>query len=225
MKRVITTGLIIFSLHAALWAQAGKKAAAPQPAASKGSLLNPSSLKEQAPPVYKAKFSTTQGDFVIEVTRAWAPLGADRFYNLVKNHFYDGAAFFRVLPDFMAQFGISAKPEVNRVWQGATIHDDPVTQSNTRGMVSFATAGPNTRTTQVFINYGNNSNLNSMGFSPFGKVVEGMEVVDKFYKGYGEGAPDGNGPNQDRLQKEGDAYLTKDFPKLDKIKTTVILPQ
>jgi len=227
-----TVSIITAMLYGAavLCGQAPTKPAHPahavtaQHAASKGSLTNPASLKEQAPAVFKAKFTTTQGDFVVEVTRAWAPLGADRFYNLVKNHYFDGAPFFRVLPGFMAQFGISAKPEINAVWNSASIKDDPVTQSNTRGMLSFATAGPNTRTTQVFINYADNSNLNGMGFSPFGKVVEGMEVVDKFYSGYGEGAPQGNGPSQDRLQKEGKAYFDKEFPKLDAIKSAVIVP-
>ncbi len=192
--------------------------------ATKASLQNPQSLKEQAPGTYKAKFVTSKGEFVVEVTRAWAPRGADRFYNLVKYHFYDGAAFFRVLPGFMAQFGISARPEVSRVWERANIPDDPVTQSNTRGMVTFATAGRNTRTTQVFINYGNNASLDADGFAPFGKVIDGMEVVDKFYSGYGEGAPDGNGPRQDRIQSEGKAYLEKSFPNLDTIKTAVIVP-
>jgi peptidyl-prolyl cis-trans isomerase A (cyclophilin A) len=191
---------------------------------STGSLLNPASLKAQAPAVFTAKFTTTKGDFEIEVTRAWAPLGADRFYNLVKNHFFDNAAFFRVLPGFVVQFGISARPEVSRVWEPARITDDPVTQTNERGTVTFATGGPNTRTTQVFINLNNNANLDSMGFSPFGKVVSGMDVVDKFYSEYGEGAPSGNGPDQERLQHEGKAYLDKSFPLLDTIKTAVIVP-
>jgi len=191
---------------------------------SSASLLNPASLKLQAPAVFDAKFVTTKGDFVVEVTRAWAPRGADRFYNLVKYHFYDDAAFFRVLEGFVVQFGISARPDVSGVWQNAKIADDPVTQSNTRGMLTFATAGPNTRTTQVFINLGDNSNLNGMGFSAFGKVTSGMEVVDKLYGGYGEGQPNGNGPDQNRIQTEGKAYLDKSFPLLDTIKTAVIVP-
>jgi len=194
---------------------------APKPSVS---LLNPASLKLQAPAVFTAKFTTSKGDFAVEVTRAWSPRGADRFYNLVKYHFYDGTAFFRVLPGFVVQFGISPKPDVARVWEPARISDDPVTQSNTRGMLTFATGGPNTRTTQVFINLNDNTNLDSMGFSPFGKVVSGMDVVDKFYSGYGEGAPSGNGPDQGRLQQEGKAYLDKSFPLLDTIKTAVIVP-
>jgi peptidyl-prolyl cis-trans isomerase A (cyclophilin A) len=189
-----------------------------------GSLLNPASLKLQAPPVFHAKFTTSKGDFVVEVTRAWSPRGADRFYNLVRYHFFDGAPFFRVLPGFVVQFGISARPEVSRVWEQAKITDDPVTQSNTRGMLSFATAGPGTRTTQIFINLGDNPNLDSTGFSPFSKVTSGMDVIDKFYSGYGEGAPNGNGPDQERLQKEGKAYFEKSFSLLDTIKAAVIVP-
>jgi peptidyl-prolyl cis-trans isomerase A (cyclophilin A) len=193
----------------------------PRPSAS---LLKPASLKLQAPAVFNARFTTSKGDFVVQVTRAWSPRGADRFYNLVKYHFFDNAAFFRVLPGFVVQFGISARPEVSRVWEEAKITDDPVTQSNTRGMLTFATAGPNTRTTQVFINLGNNPNLDGMGFSPFGKVTSGMDVIDRLYSEYGEGQPSGNGPDQGRLQKEGKAYLEKSFPLLDTIKTAVIVP-
>jgi peptidyl-prolyl cis-trans isomerase A (cyclophilin A) len=224
MKKIIPMALAAVFIAASLWGQTESKPAptpSPQPDAA---LLNPSALQEQAPATYKVKFTTTKGDFVVEVTRAWSPHGADRFYNLVKHHFYDGAAFFRVISGFMAQFGISAWPEVSRVWQSATIPDDHVTQSNTRGTLTFATAGPNTRTTQVFINYGDNSNLNGMGFSPFGKVIEGMKVVDKLYSGYGEGAPSGHGPSQGRIQSEGKAYLEKNFPKLDTITTAVIVP-
>jgi peptidyl-prolyl cis-trans isomerase A (cyclophilin A) len=188
------------------------------------SLLDPASFKEQAPFYFKAKFTTTKGDFVMEVTRSWSPHGADRFYNLVKYHFYDGAAFFRVLPGFVVQFGISPQPEISRVWERATIPDDPPTQANIRGSVTFATAGANTRTTQIFINLGDNSTLNNMGFAPIGRVTSGMDVVDKLFGGYGEGAPDGNGPNQDRMQKEGKAYLEKLFPELDTIKSSEILP-
>jgi peptidyl-prolyl cis-trans isomerase A (cyclophilin A) len=205
------------------WAQEAEGKPASQRAAARPSLLKPSSLSEQAPATFKAKFTTTKGDFVVEVTRAWAPLGADRFYNLVKNHFYDGAAFFRVLPGFVAQFGLSARPEISRVWASATIKDDPVTQSNLQGYLTFATAGRNTRTTQLFINLADNQNLDGMGFAPFGKVTEGMDVVQQFYGGYGEGAPSGNGPNQSRITNEGKAYLDKSFPLLDSIKTAVIV--
>ena len=194
------------------------------PPAAKPSLANPASLHAKAPDVYKVKFTTTKGDFVIEVNRSWAPLGADRFYNLVQNGFYNDAAFFRVLKGFMAQFGISANPALSVVWRNANIKDDPVKQSNHRGYVSFATAGPNTRTTQVFINFGENTSLDRSGFAPFGKVVEGMAVVDSLYGGYGEGAPEGRGPSQGRIEGQGKAYLDKGFPQLDSIKSTTVLP-
>jgi len=189
-----------------------------------GSLLNPASLKLQAPAVFDAKFVTTKGDFVVQVTRAWSPRGADRFYNLVKYHFFDGAAFFRVVQGFVVQFGISPRPDIARVWENAKISDDPVTQSNSRGTVTYATAGPNTRTTQLFINLGANQSLDAMGFSPLGKVISGMEVVDKLYADYGDGPPEGRGPDQDRVQREGKAYLEKAFPLLDIIKTATIVP-
>jgi len=187
-------------------------------------LLQPATLKAKAPAEYEVKFVTTAGEFTIKVTRAWAPNGADRFYNLVRHHFYDGAAFFRVLPGFMAQVGISAYPEVAKVWDTATIKDDPIVQSNHRGFVSFATAGPNTRTTQFFINYGNNEALDRSGFSAFGVVSDGMEVVDKLYNGYGEGAPDGHGPDQGKITSLGRAYLEKGFPKLDSIRSATLVP-
>jgi peptidyl-prolyl cis-trans isomerase A (cyclophilin A) len=186
-------------------------------------LLHPALLKEKAPDQYKVQFSTTRGDFVVTVTRSWAPLGADRFYNLVKHHFYDNASFFRVLPGFMAQFGISAYPAVNKVWEPAVIKDDPVTQSNVRGYVTFATGGPNTRTTQIFINFGDNKRLDNDGFAPFGLVTDGMKVVDMFYDQYGEGAPSGGGPDQDLIQKQGKPYLDKGWPKLDSVTTTTIV--
>ena len=227
MKNLLTTFFALIISTAILWGQprAQETAAKPpsQRSAPRVSLLNPSFFKDQAPAKFKAKFTTTKGDFVVEVTRAWAPLGADRFYNLVKNHFYDGAAFFRVLPGFVAQFGLNANPDVSRVWASANIKDDPVTQSNLAGSLTFATAGPNTRTTQLFINLADNQNLDGMGFAPFGKVIEGMDVVQQFYSGYGEGAPRGRGPDQGRLANEGKAYLDKNFPLLDSIKTAVIV--
>ena len=192
------------------------------PVAAQTPLSNPASLREQAPPTYKVKFDTSKGPFVVEVTRAWAPRGADRFYNLVKNGFYDNVRFFRVISGFMVQFGIHGDPEVMANWRTAQIQDDPVTQSNTRGMITFATAGPNTRTSQVFINFGTNAQLDQSGFAPFGKVVSGMNVVDALNAEYGEGAPRGRGPDQSRLQSEGNAYLAKDFPRMDYIKKATI---
>ena len=188
-----------------------------------GNLSDPAALNAKAPAVYNAKFDTSKGVFVVEVHRDWAPRGADRFYNLVKNGFYDNARFFRVIEGFMVQFGINGDPGVAAVWRDADIKDDPVKESNARGTITFATAGPNTRTTQVFINFGDNGALDGQGFAPFGKVASGMEVVDQLYNGYGEGAPNGNGPDQGRIQQQGNAYLEQDFPKLDFIKTATIV--
>jgi peptidyl-prolyl cis-trans isomerase A (cyclophilin A) len=185
-------------------------------------LANPAALHEQAPAQYKAKFETSKGVFVIEVQRSWAPNGADRFYNLVKNGFYDNVRFFRVIPGFMVQFGISGDPKLSAPWREAKLKDDPVVQSNRRGYVTYAMAGPNTRTSQVFINFGENGSLDSQGFAPFGRVISGMEVVDKLNAEYGEGAPRGRGPDQGRLQTEGNAYLAKDFPKMDYVKQATI---
>ena len=180
-------------------------------------------VNEKAPDTFKAKFETNEGTFVIEVTRAWAPLGADRFYNLVRNGYFTDVRFFRAIKGFMVQFGIHGDPKVSAVWRDARIKDDPVTQSNSRGMVTFAMGGKDTRTTQLFINLVDNANLDKMGFPPFGKVVEGMDVVDKLHTGYGEGAPRGTGPDQTRVQMEGNAYLAKSFPELDYITKASIL--
>jgi peptidyl-prolyl cis-trans isomerase A (cyclophilin A) len=190
---------------------APKTAAAPN-------LLNPSTLKARAPEMFRVRFNTTKGDVILEITRAWAPLGADRFYNLVRAGFFTNCTFFRVVPRFIVQFGISPRPDVARVWEKANFADDPVKQSNKRGTITFATAGPNTRTTQLFINYGDNAALDGQGFAPFGQVVEGMDVVDKIYPGYGEQ------PDQGRLQSEGKAYTDKSFPMLDKIVSATIVP-
>jgi peptidyl-prolyl cis-trans isomerase A (cyclophilin A) len=187
-------------------------AAAPAPA----DLMNPSTLKAQAPDVYRAKFTTTKGDFVVEVHRAWAPLGADRFYNLVANHFFDDAAFFRYVPGFIVQFGLPANPAVARVWENARIKDDPVKHSNDRGTLTFATAGAGTRTTQLFINLNNNGPLDGQGFAAFGTVISGMSVVEGLYSGYGER------PEQGRITAEGKAYLDKNFPKLDRITSATV---
>jgi cyclophilin family peptidyl-prolyl cis-trans isomerase len=192
------------------------------PAFAQSNLANPSALRETAPATFKARFETSKGPFVIDVTREWAPNGADRFYNLVKNGFYDGVRFFRVLDGFMAQFGINGDPKISAAWREARIPDDPVRQSNRRGFVTYAMAGPNTRTSQLFINYGDNSTLDRQGFSPFGQVTSGMDVVDKLYNGYGEGAPRGKGPDQGRVQTEGNAYLAKNFPQLDYVKKATI---
>jgi peptidyl-prolyl cis-trans isomerase A (cyclophilin A) len=185
-------------------------------------LQTPASFVEKAPEVFSANFDTSAGAFVVEVHRAWAPHGADRFYNLVKNGFYDDVRFFRVISNFMVQFGINGDPAISSPWRSARIPDDPVKESNKRGHMTFATAGPNTRTTQVFINFKDNPFLDGQGFAPFGRVISGMDVVDKLFPGYGEGAPNGSGPHQMRTQTEGNAYLTKEFPRLDYVKKATI---
>jgi peptidyl-prolyl cis-trans isomerase A (cyclophilin A) len=179
-------------------------------------LRNPAAMKEKAPDTYKARFETSAGVFTIEVHRDWAPLGADRFYNLVKNGFYDDGRFFRVVPNFMVQFGINGTPSVATIWRNQTLADDPVKESNKRGYITFATAGPNSRTTQVFINFKDNGGLDKQGFAPFGEVIQGMDVVDKINAQYREQ------PQQGRIQTEGNAYLNQEFSKLDYVKKATI---
>ena len=192
-------------------------AGSPDPA-----LLHPTQLTDHAPATFQVKFTTTRGNFIVTVTRAWAPLGADRFYNLVKHHFYDGAAFFRVLKGYVAQFGISPYPAVTAVLRNADIKDDPVTMSNKRGYLVFATSGPDTRTTQLFINLADNKSLDARGFAPFGQVTQGMGVVDSLYQGYGEGGTPGGGPDQSEMERLGKPYIDKGWPKLDVIKTAAL---
>jgi len=192
---------------------AAKKAAPVAP-----NLLSPGTLKAKAPDMFKVKLTTTKGDVIIQVNRGWAPLGVDRFYNLVRAGFFKDAAFFRIVPGFVAQFGISARPDVAAVWETAKIPDDRVLESNKRGTLTFATAGPNTRTTQIFINFRDNAGLDAQGFAPFGEVVEGMDLVDKFFSGYGEA------PRQDLITSQGKAYLDRSFPNLDRIVNAVVMP-
>src|SRR5262245_8097688 len=203
---------------------AARPPAAPSPPLGGNALYHPEWAKEKAPEKFKAKFTTTKGDFVIEVTRSWAPNGAGRFYNLVKLGFYDGTKFYRAVEGFMVQWGINGDPSVNGAWYKAYIQDDPVVKGNKRGFVNFATAGKDQRTTQVCVNLSDkNTRLDSEGFAAFGEVVEGMKVVDSLFKGYGDGPPQGKGPKQARIQSEGDAYLEKEFPKLDAVKEAKIL--
>lgn len=199
---------------------AAAKPAAAKPAtpAFRGSLSNPASLKETAPETFKVKFTTAKGDFVVQVNRSWSPIGADRFYNLIRAGFFNDAYFFRIVKGFVTQFGIHSNPAISRVWRTANIPDDPVRESNKRGTLSFATAGPNTRTTQLFINLVDNGRLDSMGFSPFAQVIEGMDVVDKLYDGYGEA------PDQGMIQEQGGAYLKKNFPLMDNVKSATLVP-
>src|SRR5258705_7233888 len=192
-----------------------QEAAVPTPPATPPDAASPDS--------FRVKFATTKGNFTVEVTRAWAPKGADRFYRLVSEGFFKDVRFFRVLPGFMAQFGLSGNPALNAKMDTLRIPDDPVAQSNKRGMLTFATAGPNTRSNQFFINYGDNTSLDVQGFSPFGRVVDGMKVVDAMYGGYGEGAPNGAGPSQELIVTQGNEYLQRAFPKLDYIKSATIV--
>jgi peptidyl-prolyl cis-trans isomerase A (cyclophilin A) len=192
------------------------------PVQAQSKLDVPANLTEKAPATFKVKFDTSKGAFVVEVNREWAPNGADRFYNLVKNGFYDDVRFFRVISGFMVQFGISGNPKLSAPWREARIADDPVKQSNKRGTITYAMAGPNTRTSQVFVNFADNANLDNSGFAPFGRIVSGMDVVDKLNAEYGEGAPRGRGPDQGRIQAEGNAYLNKDFGRLDYVKKATI---
>lgn len=177
----------------------------------------PEALARQAPDSFRVAFETNEGRFVIQAVRAWAPHGVDRFYFLASHRYYDGVRFFRVLPNFVAQFGIHGDPQVNAVWKDRNTPDDPVRQSNQIGFVSYAMGGPNSRTTQLFINKRDNRRLDSLGFAPIGRVVDGMHVVDALYGGYGEGPPRGGGPSQDRIHREGNRYLGRSFPALDSI--------
>ncbi len=196
------------------------------PRASEGQrmLLDPSGagLKEVPPDTYRVRLETTAGEIVFEVVRAWAPMGAYRFYNLVCSGFYDGSAFYRVMPGFMAQFGVNGVPEVQAAWMEETIPDDPVQQSNVRGMVTFATAGEDSRTTQLFINYVDNSRLDELGFAPIGRVGSGMDVADRLYGEYGETAPQGEGPDYVCMLSGGRTYLSDRFERLDIIERATI---
>jgi peptidyl-prolyl cis-trans isomerase A (cyclophilin A) len=228
MRSILTSILVCSALLAQAPASksAASKGTASKTGAARPSLLNPASLRAKAPDMFKAQFTTTKGDFIIEVHRDWSPHGADRFYNLVKSGYFDGVAFYRVHPGFMVQFGISPKPDVTKAWDNANISDDPVMGSNKRGIVTYAmTSAPNSRSTQVFINFKDNSFLDPQHFAPFGEVISGMDVVDMLYSGYGEiPQMQGKGPDPDKLEAEGDAYLVKNFPMIDKIKSAKILP-
>ena len=190
-------------------------------AQSRGSKYDPESLVEEAPKKFRVKFETSKGEFEILVKREWAPLGADRFYNLVQSGFYDGVRFFRVVEGFVVQFGISGDPAVSRVWREATIEDEPVVEKNTRGAISFAKSGKNSRTTQVFINLGDNRRLDQMGFSPFGRVVKGMTVVGQLYSNYAESLM----KKQHMIVAQGNAYLERSFPNLDYIEKATIVDE
>lgn len=209
------TRSVLFATIATLGLGACQKRSAPNQTAADSAVA-------VAPDSFRVAFETGKGRFVLQATRAWSPRGVDQFHELVEQGFYDRVKFFRVLPNFIAQFGINGDPEINTRWERA-IPDDPVKESNRKGTLSFATGGPNTRTTQLFINTRDNRQLDAMGFTPIGHVVEGMDVVEKLYSGYGEGAPDGRGPMQGRIEREGNAYLNRYFPRLDSIITARIV--
>jgi peptidyl-prolyl cis-trans isomerase A (cyclophilin A) len=218
VKRFLTMVTLGATTAVSLGAQRG-----PAPAPS---LRSPSAatLARQGPDSFDVGFFTTKGKFVVRVRRDWAPRGADRLYHAVSAKYYDQVKFYRVIPGFMAQFGFQGDPKVNTAWEGFALKDDPVKLSNKRGMLTFANRGPNTRTTQLFVNTADNGgSLDQRGFAPLGSVTEGMSVIDAFYSGYGEGAPRGLGPDQDQIRSTGNAYLNKSFPKLDAIDSARVL--
>lgn len=213
MRRAAVTTLLAVALAAAAAGCGGSSSSGP-PAA----LLHPAKLTAKAPQLYTVTFVTTKGTFTIGVHRTWAPNAADRFYNLVKAHFFDGVTFFRVVPNFVVQFGISPYPAVSKAWENARIPDDPVRANNTITAVTFASAGPNTRTTQVFINLGDNRSLDLQGFAPFGAVDSGFDVVRKLYSGYGDTPT----RQQGEMMSKGNGWLDQHYPKLDRIKTAKV---
>lgn len=202
MKRALLAAVVAAAVVTAVAAAGGKP-----------SLLHPATIKGKAPAVYHARFTTTKGAFVVTVHRAWAPKGADRFYDLVRAHFYDGQRLFRVVPGFVVQWGISGNPKIAQAWENATIRDDPVRHTNAKGTIVFATAGPNTRTTQVFVNLANNRRLDTEGFAPFGVVTSGFATLGKLYSGYDDRPTN----DQAQITQQGEAFFRKHFPKLDRI--------
>jgi peptidyl-prolyl cis-trans isomerase A (cyclophilin A) len=205
--RLLPIPLTVFALLAACSSPAPKETARESLQAS----------ATQAPAIFRVKFDTTKGSFIVEVHRDWAPRGADRFFELIDGKYYDGLYFFRVIKGFVVEWGIHRDPQVTARWNAMVIPDDPVRQSNRRGTITFATDGPNTRSTEPFINLADNGRLDSRGFAPFGEVVEGMDVVDKLYAGYGDGPPNGEGVDQNKAEARGNEYIEGSFPKLDKI--------
>ncbi|MFQ5744184.1 MAG: peptidylprolyl isomerase [Acidobacteriota bacterium] len=221
LHRLFSLTLMLVGLSAIGCGSGGEQAAGPdQTAAGRGVLLDPDhqAWSEAAPEVFRVRFETSKGEFVVEAHRPWAPHGADRFYNLVRFGFYDDQRVFRVRAGFIAQFGLPGDPQVTAVWKDRTMPDDPVRQSNLRGFVAYAMTGPDTRTTQIYINLADNAQLDEQGFAPIGRVVEGMDVVEKLYSGYGEDAGGGmRGGKQGKILAGGNAYLDRKFPKLDRI--------
>lgn len=219
-------GLLLLLLRPPLSRGAPTAAAGPHPAPDRAALLDPRHelWSRPAPEVFRARFETSQGAFVVEVRRGWAPHGADRFYGLVAAGFFDGSRFFRVVPGFVAQFGIPGDPAVTALWKGRTIPDDPVRESNLRGTLAYAMTGPGTRSTQLYLNLKDNPRLDAQGFAPIGRVVSGMDVVDRLYGAYGETAGGGmRGGRQGPLLAGGNAYLDARFPKLDRLLRATLL--
>jgi len=215
--RAAARSLALLALALSVGALACRGDAKPAEGAPEAGL--PPAATSEAPATFRVRFETSKGTFTLEAHRAWAPRGVDRLYNLVQSGFFDNTRFFRTVTGFMVQFGVHGDPAVNAAWENLAIPDDSVAESNTRGRMSFAMAGPGTRTTQVFINLVDNRSLDGMGFAPVGEVIDGMAVVDSLYAGYGDGPPAGFGPDQMRLMREGNAYLEREFPKLDFIRT------
>ncbi len=213
-----TAGMLALAVALLVFAGCGGGGSKASPPSA---LLHPQKLTAKSPQLFDVEFKTTKGNFTVSVHRSWAPIGAARFYNLVKAHFFDGVKFFRVVPNFVVQFGISPFPEVSKAWQKATIQDDPVTTQNHAGAVTFASAGPNTRTTQIFINLANNANLDAQGFAPFGEVVSGIRVVQALYSGYGDTPT----AQQGEMMTQGNAFLDKHYPKLDEIRTARVIDE
>lgn len=213
MSRFLSRPLAAFAVALTVAACGGD----PKPVSDVG--LPPAGAAAQAPNVFRVRFETSKGAFTIEARRAWAPRGVDRFHQLVQSQFFDNTRFFRAVTGFMVQFGLHGDPGVNAAWEKLAIPDDSVAQSNRRGFISFAMAGPNTRTTQLFINLVDNTALDGMGFAPIAQVVDGMAVIDSLYAGYGDGPPAGFGPDQMRIMAEGNAYLEREFPRLDFVRT------
>ncbi|NNM05184.1 MAG: peptidylprolyl isomerase [Gemmatimonadetes bacterium] len=215
----VLTSLAILTIAVSCGGEAGEQTEGPQP----NPLMQPENFSATAPDTYVARLETTKGVIRIQVTKEWAPLAADRFFNLVSGGYYDGVTFHRVIDGFMAEFGIHGEPWVNAFWRQATMDDEPVRKPNTRGRVSFSKNEPNTRTVQVFINTDENRSLDGQGFSPFGEVIEGMDVVGALYSEYGESPTrGGEGVYPAMAIARGDDYLNEEFPLLDRIERAMI---
>jgi peptidyl-prolyl cis-trans isomerase A (cyclophilin A) len=224
MTRPLATTLAAALVLATRVAACGGDAGDAEPVAARSPLLQPERYTETAPATYQVRIETSDGDVDIQLHRDWAPIGADRFYNLAKGGFYDDSRVYRVVAGFMAQFGLNADPYVSQAWKSQYLVDDPVVESNTRGRVAFAKGGLHTRTTEIFISYKDNSALDEKGFAPIGEVIEGMDVVDAFYAEYGDGPPRGDGPYQAMAAARGNEYLDADFPELTKIVRVTVTP-